>query len=104
MNFGIPAKSMEIILSTLGRHREIEQAAIFGSRALGNYRNGSDIDIVIYGSGVKPSIADSVRVSLNEDLPLPYYFDIVHYDSLGDEPLKEHIDQFARVIYPGGPQ
>jgi len=41
-----------MILQELKRRKEIQKAAIFGSRAMGNYKNGSDVDLVIYGPDV----------------------------------------------------
>lgn len=32
-------------------------------------------------------------------LPLPYYFDVVHYESLKHSGLKEHIDKFGKIFY-----
>lgn len=98
MKFGIPEKSMNIILHTLEQFKEIEKASIFGSRALGNYKNGSDIDLVIYGSRVTDEIINFLSIQLNEELPLPYFFDIVHYESLSNKKLKEHIDKFAKTL------
>lgn len=40
-----------------------------------------------------------ISVELNEKLPLPYYFDILHYDSLDLDSLKDHIDTFGKVFY-----
>lgn len=102
MNTGIPEKSMDMIISALRRWEQIEKASIFGSRAMGNYKNGSDIDLAIYGSKVTAEIVNDLSVLLNEELPLPYYFDIVHYDSLRHEPLKAHIDMFGKEFYKQG--
>jgi uncharacterized protein len=48
MMYGIPEKSDHLILFAMNRFTEIESAAIYGSRATGNYKNGSDIDLVVY--------------------------------------------------------
>lgn len=96
MNFGISENSMNLILGALARWGEIEKAFIFGSRAMGNYKNGSDVDLVIYGSRVIPEIVNRLSVLLNEELPLPYYFDVVHYESLTHESLKAHINEFGK--------
>jgi len=48
MSFGISNKSMSIIINILRQKKEIEKASIFGSRSMGNYKNGSDIDLAIY--------------------------------------------------------
>ena len=99
MSFGISPKSMEMIINTLMERDVVEKGAIFGSRSIGNYKNGSDIDIVIYGPQITSEILNDVSVTLNEKLPLPYYFDIVHYETLKHDGLKEHIDTFSKVFY-----
>src|SRR5690554_5174033 len=82
MNFGVPERSLATIVDTLALFGEIEEAAVFGSRATGNYKNGSDIDIVIYGANVREATIDKLKVLLNEELPLPYHFDVIHYEQL----------------------
>ena len=99
MTFGIPEKSMSLIIKSLKKFKEIKKAAFFGSRALGNYKNGSDADIVLYGPNITAKIVNQISIKLNEELPLPYYFDIVHYESLSTEDLKEHIDTYAKKFY-----
>jgi predicted nucleotidyltransferase len=99
MNFGLPPKSMEITVDAFKQKKEIEQAAIFGSRARGNFKRGSDIDIVLYGADITQEVLNRVSIELNENLPLPYFFDLVHYESLKHDELKEHIDMFGKVFY-----
>ena len=99
MNFGISETSMALIIEALTQSREIECASIFGSRAIGNYKNGSDIDLVVYGCQITTEIINQLSVQLNGELPIPYYFDIIHYESLENEPLKVHIDTFAKSFY-----
>ncbi len=102
MNFGIPAKSMEMIKKTISLKKEIEKAVIFGSRSMGNFKNGSDVDIAIYGTKITRDIVNKISVELNEILPLPYYFDIINYETLENDELKRHIDQYGKVFYKRG--
>lgn len=95
MSFGISTQSMELILNAISKYEVIERASIFGSRSIGNYKNGSDVDIAIYGRLVTVEVVNGLSIELNEILPLPYYFDIVHYESLKHEGLKKHIDDFG---------
>lgn len=99
MNFGIPDSSIKIICDTLLKIPEIEKAAIFGSRAMGNYKNGSDVDLVIYGSKVTVETINKLSIILNEEVPLPYYFDVVNYESLDNQQMKIHLDTYARIFY-----
>ncbi|MBZ4687965.1 MAG: polymerase subunit beta [Clostridiales bacterium] len=102
MRFGISQKSFDLIIEALSGWTEIEKAVIFGSRAIGNYKKGSDIDLAIYGAQITAHTVNALSVMLNEELPLPYYFDVVHYESLKHEPLKVHIDTHGKLLYLKG--
>ncbi|WP_414646601.1 nucleotidyltransferase domain-containing protein [Clostridium tetani] len=52
---------------------EIEKAYIFGSRAKGNYKPGSDIDIAIYGENINLDILSKLNSILEEKSPMPYF-------------------------------
>ena len=99
MNYGITEKSFRLILEGLNHYPEIEKALIFGSRAIGNYKNGSDIDLALYGSDVTEETIRGLRTRLNEELPIPYYFDIIHYENINNQELKEHIDTMGKMFY-----
>jgi len=68
---------------------------VFGSRAKGNWRENSDIDIAVFGEGVN---VGSLVAQLDE-LPMPYKFDIVDYNSINSCALREHIDRVGIEIY-----
>jgi predicted nucleotidyltransferase len=99
--FGRTEQDIASIIQVLRLHPEVKEALIFGSRAMGNYKPGSDIDIVLKGR-VSEALVMTVNVELNERTPLPYRFDLVAYDLLSDSPLKEHIDHHARSFYVNG--
>jgi len=99
MMYGIPEKSFQLILSAINRLAEIESAAIYGSRAMGNYKNGSDIDLVVYGRDINQQVILKLKTELEHKLPIPYFFDITHYETLENPGLKEHIDQYAKEIF-----
>lgn len=46
---GLTDKDLKEITGILARFPQIKEALIFGSRALGNYKKGSDIDLVLKG-------------------------------------------------------
>ncbi len=102
--FGLLEKDLEYILLALKSIEEIEQAQIFGSRAMGNYRKGSDIDLVISGEFVTSKTLLKLDDLLNEEYPLPYFFDILIYDEINNKKLKEHIDSVGKPIYQKGSQ
>lgn len=99
MTFGLSPKSSGLILDALRRWEEIEKAHIFGSRAMGNYKNGSDVDLALYGPKITGEILLKVGTLLNEEFPLPYHFDLVHYETTDNMDLKRHIDQEGKIFY-----
>lgn len=99
MNFGLKDSDLDYIKKVLGKFPEIEKAVIFGSRAKGNYKPGSDVDIAIYGEKIDFDVVSALHAMLEDEGPLPYYFDIVDYTHLTHEELKEHIDRVGKVIF-----
>lgn len=99
MNFGISDQTFTALLDALQQAHDIDEAILFGSRAMGNFRPGSDIDIAVRGKNLSVLAAANLSTLLNEKLPLPYLFDIVHYNTINNADLKEHIDQVGVVIF-----
>ncbi|MDR6788680.1 putative nucleotidyltransferase [Sphingomonas sp. BE138] len=75
----------------------IDRVAVFGSRALGRARPASDIDLALYGSLDAAALA---RLwSLFDRSGLAVTTDLVHYEALGDVPLRRHIDRYAKTLF-----
>lgn len=100
---GLRASDLELIAQAANRQPEIEQLILFGSRAKGNYRKGSDVDLAVQGEGVTYESVTKLAVQLNEILPLPYMFDVLDYNTLAEPALKEHIDRVGIEIYTRQP-
>ncbi|MCK4623187.1 MAG: nucleotidyltransferase domain-containing protein [Desulfuromonadales bacterium] len=98
MKFGLPEKSYQALLAAIKSFAEIESAEVFGSRAVDNYKSGSDVDIVLKGGKVTPYTVFALSALLNEQLPIPYYFDILSYQDINNHELKEHIDQCGQPL------
>jgi len=96
--FGLLEKDIDYIIQAIKRFDEIDRAIIFGSRAMGNHKKGSDVDIAIVGEKVSRNSIAKLSECLNEIYPLPYFFDIVNYNEISNIELKEHIDTVGIVI------
>lgn len=94
---GLTEQHLAILSQACGRYPEIEDAVIFGSRAKGNYKPGSDIDIAIKGPQVTRRTVAGLCSDL-EDSALPFFVDVVAYDGISNPALKEHIDRVATAI------
>lgn len=99
MSFGLCATDLRYIMDTLKKFPEIKKAAIFGSRAKGNYKPGSDVDIAIWGEEVTFNTVSRLRSLLEEQSPMPYFFDVVDYTHLTHEQLREHIARVGKTIF-----
>ena len=97
--FGLLERDIEFIKKAMGNFQEINKAVVFGSRAIGNYKKGSDVDIAIFGEAITMETLNRLNDILNEEYPLPYFFDLLHYEKLNNEKLRNHIDTFGKEIY-----
>ncbi len=99
MRHGLLQRDIDEILQALRRFPEIDEAIVFGSRAKGKYKPGSDVDIAIKGKEITHSCVSSLSFILNEESLLPYFFDIVHYEGTTERDLVQHIDRFGKILY-----
>ncbi len=99
MEFGLKPETISLIRQAIGNFPEIERVLLFGSRAIGNFRPGSDIDLALCGRAVTGKTVLALNSMLNEQLPLPYFFDVVDYTHLEAAELKESIAANGLVFY-----
>jgi len=102
MNHGLSANTVERIVSVLAHYPEIEKAVLYGSRAKGNYRNGSDIDLTLFGDKINFSLLTRLDNEL-DDLLLPYKFDLSLFANLTHPELIAHIRRVGVVFYEQKP-
>jgi predicted nucleotidyltransferase len=93
MNIGLSEKHTTLLVDTL-KNCGVRRAVVFGSRAKGNWRDNSDIDIAVFG-GYVPELP-----ALLDELPMPYKFDVADYEGIKHKPLREHIDRVGVELFP----
>lgn len=98
MTFGLTDKDVASIRDVFRKFPDIDRVVIFGSRALGNSKTGSDVDLALKGA-LRPKTLCLVKSELEEETRLPYFFDIVAYDDVENPAFKNHIDVHGRVFY-----
>ena len=97
--YGIAENSYNYLLETLIKYNTVFEAKIFGSRAMGNFKKGSDIDLAISGDNIQYDTLLKISSTLNEELPIPYYVDVIHFESITNSNLKKHIEIYGKTIY-----
>jgi predicted nucleotidyltransferase len=95
--FGLDERTLARIKAVLARFPDIEAALIYGSRAKGNFRPGSDIDLALKGSCLSDGALLRVERAL-DDLDLPYRMDVSLYASLENPQLRAHIERVGVAL------
>ena len=103
LRFGLKEATVQQSGVVLARYPQVEKAVLYGSRAKGNYRNGSDIDLTLCGEAdltlhVLYRISDEL-----DDLLLPYTIDLSIFSHIGDPDLIEHIQRLGMTFYEKEP-
>jgi predicted nucleotidyltransferase len=96
--YGIPDSDLDDLLSELRKNSKISEIILFGSRAKGTYRNGSDIDIALKGR--KLNLNDILDATMDIDkLLLPYKIDLVIYTRINEPALIEQINRVGVILF-----
>ncbi len=95
MKFGLNEDTISKINSVFENYPEIEGVIIYGSRAKGTYRPGSEIDLALKGKDLSGSILSKINADI-EELNTPYLFDILILDTLNSPELAEQIKRFGQ--------
>jgi len=102
--FGLSAAVTDKIHGVLARHPAVQRAVIYGSRAKGNFKPGSDIDLTLVSTEGQEISQRELAAILDEvdDLLLPYTMDLSAFDRLNHDELREHIERVGKVFYERG--
>ncbi len=99
MKYGLPQSAIQDIGVVLSHYPQVEKAILYGSRAKGNYKNGSDIDLTLHGSkDLTLSVLFKIMDEL-DDLLLPYTIDLSIFDQISDPDVVEHIQRVGVTFY-----
>ncbi len=97
MRFGLTEQTIKRVCGVLARNPHVERAVIYGSRAKGNYRNGSDIDLTLIGPEL--DFNDLLHLSGElDDLLLPYMIDLSIFHQITNQDVIEHINRIGIAL------
>ncbi|MAT55784.1 MAG: nucleotidyltransferase domain-containing protein [Bacteroidetes bacterium] len=97
--FGLSDQNMKEITEVLERYPQVHKAVIYGSRATGTYRPGSDIDLTLFGDESLTRDVLLMIMSDIEDTWIPHFVDLSIFDHIQNEALKEKISRQGKVFY-----
>ena len=102
MKYGLTEAVIGKICAVFARFPAVEKAVLYGSRAKGNFKPGSDIDLTLHGEELTSDLRASIASEL-DDLLLPYTIDLSVFKELNHTPLREHIERVGVVFYQASP-
>ncbi|WOK05245.1 nucleotidyltransferase domain-containing protein [Imperialibacter roseus] len=97
-NLGLTIEDVDSIKAVFSKYSQVEKVLLYGSRAMGNYKPASDIDLTLIGTGIDLGLQTQIEFDL-DDLMLPYKFDISIYDRITTPEFISHIDRVGKVFY-----
>lgn len=94
---GLTTGQRRAIGEVLARFPQVESAVLYGSRAMGRYRPGSDIDLTLKGT-IDLATLNRIALAL-DDLMLPLTFDLSVWEDIDNPALREHIQRVGVLLY-----
>ena len=99
MKYGLSDQVIAKLKEVFKNFSLVKEVILYGSRAKGTYKKGSDIDLVIKGANIDIAYLGKIRNAL-DDLPLPYIIDLCVFDNIDNTSLLDHIKRVGIVFYP----
>lgn len=96
--YGLTNSELRELHNLFAKYKEIDQVILYGSRAKGNYKPFSDVDITLVGHELTRTHLNNLTSDINDSL-LPYNFDISILHQLKNPELLEHIQRRGISIY-----
>ncbi|MBE7373003.1 nucleotidyltransferase domain-containing protein [Pseudomonas lopnurensis] len=97
-NTGLPETDIQSIRNTFGKFPKISEAILYGSRAKGTFRPGSDIDLTLKGDELSHHDLLDIELAL-DDLLLPYKIDLSLHHQIDNPQLLDHIARIGKSLY-----
>lgn len=97
--FGLPESRLQAIQNVFAQFPEVERVVLYGSRAKGTYRDGSDIDLAVFTyESAEFSLLTKLSLAL-DDLDMPWGCDVALVQFIENEQLLDHIQRVGIEIY-----
>ena len=92
LKYGLSEKVISSLKIVFLRHPQIQKVILYGSRAKGNFKPGSDIDLTLVAPQI--DLTELLKIENEiEDLLLPYKVDLSLFHQIENKDLIEHIQR-----------
>jgi len=96
--YGLTERDMKTLEGIFLKYPEVREVRLFGSRAKGNFKHGSDIDFAVMDKGLDSKTISNLSFDFEES-SLPYTVDVINFSTLKHQEFIEHIDRVGIVFY-----
>lgn len=97
--FGLPSHVIHHLNEIFRNHKAIHKVILYGSRALGRHRLGSDIDLCIDSDSLTLMELLSIENEI-DDLLLPWKVDLSIRNKIDNPELLKHIESIGVEVFP----
>ena len=98
MKFGLEQHIIDKLIAVFVQNPKVDKAFVFGSRAKGNYRPDSDIDIALKGPDLNTDDIIAMSVAF-EEKGITHKIDLINYNTIKEPELKDNIDRVGIEFY-----
>ena len=99
MQYGLSAQTLQKIRDVFGRYPQVVEVVLYGSRARGDYKNGSDIDLTLRGgTELTHTLVSRIANDLDDQL-LPYTIDLCIFENIRNPEMVEQIERVGVTLY-----
>ncbi|MBQ9357877.1 MAG: nucleotidyltransferase domain-containing protein [Prevotella sp.] len=98
MMYGLKDDELKLLRETFEKTPNLQKVILYGSRAKGNYRPFSDVDVTLIGEHLTNDDLADVAFRLSES-SLPYFCDVSLFSKLQNPALIDHIKRRGKAIY-----
>jgi len=96
--YGLNNRDIHTLFDVFNKHKDIKTVYIYGSRAKGTHKYGSDIDLAIMNDDVSEKTIRNIKTEIEES-SLPYFVDITYFKTILHKELSEHIKRVGLPFY-----
>ena len=95
---GISSGDMDRLKLVFEQESALSEVILYGSRAKGTHRPGSDIDLTLKGTSLTTKWLVELSCKI-DDLLLPYEVDLSIFDHIENQDLVDHINRVGKVVF-----
>ena len=95
---GLSVATVQKLRAVFAEFPQVEKAVLYGSRAKGNFKPGSDIDLTLIGDAIDARLSSKIYWAI-DDLLLPYQVDLSLFSQLQHPELIDHIRRVGVPLY-----